>query len=72
VSDLKPWSEVDEDGLDRVEALVADAVAAEGVSNVHEGGSYYAERVIKRAIEQGTLSLAWPPLQQMMGKDSLR
>lgn len=53
-----PIGQIDADGLDEVEALVADAAAVEGVGNVHEGGSYYAERIIRRAIEQGTLSLA--------------
>jgi hypothetical protein len=58
--ELKPWDELDADGLDRVEALVADASAVEGICNAHEGAGYYAERIIKRAIEQGTLHLASP------------
>lgn len=52
-----PVGEVDADGLDRVEALVADASAVEGVANVHEGSSYFAERIIRRAIEQGALQV---------------
>jgi len=50
-----PIGEVDADGLDEVERIVCDATAIEGVCNVHEGGGYYAERVIRRAIEQGWL-----------------
>lgn len=49
-----------EDGLDPIEALVADAAAAEPLRMVHEGGGYYAERIIRRAIAQGTLVLATP------------
>jgi hypothetical protein len=52
---------LDADGLDIVEALVADACAAERSRGVHEGGEYYAERIIRRALEQGTLALANPP-----------
>jgi hypothetical protein len=52
---------LDADGLDQVEGLVADATAAEGVCNVHEGGGYYAERIIRRALEQGTLLLGRDP-----------
>jgi dsDNA-binding SOS-regulon protein len=48
----------DEDGLDPIGALVCDAAAAEPSRMVHEGGEYYAERVIRRAIAQGTLVLA--------------
>lgn len=51
---------VDADGLDIIEALVADASAIEGVANVHEGSSYYAERLIRRAIEQGNLAVTGP------------
>jgi hypothetical protein len=50
--------ERDEDGLDVIEALVADAAAAEPSRMVHEGGEYYAERIIRRAIAQGNLALA--------------
>ncbi len=52
---------IDADGNDRIEALVLDATAIEGVANVHEGSGYFAERVIRRAIEQGTLRLGTPP-----------
>jgi hypothetical protein len=52
------WGPLDDDGLDPIEALVADAAAAEGPGRLHESGSYYAERIIKRAIAQGTLILA--------------
>jgi hypothetical protein len=51
---------VDADGLDVIEALVADATAVEGVANVHEGSGYFAERVIRRAVEQGTLVVIGP------------
>lgn len=51
---------VDADGLDVIEALVADATAVEGVANVHEGGDSFAERVIRRAVEQGTLIVIGP------------
>lgn len=44
-----------------MEGLVANAVAVEGVANVHEGSSYFAERVIRRAIKQGTLKLGRDP-----------
>lgn len=51
--------EIDCDGLDAVERLCYDAAKAEGVcANVHEGGGYYAERIIRRAIQQGTLIVA--------------
>lgn len=56
-----PIGEVDADGLDRVEALVADATAVEGVANVHEGSGYFAERVIRRALQQGSLCLPEQP-----------
>ena len=52
---------VDADCLDIIEALVSDACAAESPRGVHEGGEYYAERIVRRAIEQGTLALAVPP-----------
>lgn len=48
----------DEDGLDAIQALVCDAAAAEPARMVHEGGEYYAERIIRRAIVQGTIRLA--------------
>lgn len=63
-----PVGEIDEDGLDEVEAIVADAAAVEGVGQVHEGGSYYAERIIRRAMQQGKLSLATrtPDLREVL------
>lgn len=58
ICDCSPCAcERDEDGLDAIEALVADAAAAERPRMVHEGGEYYAERIIRRAIKQGTLRL---------------
>ena len=42
---------------DVVEDIVSDACAAEPPRGVHEGGEYYAERIVRRAIEQGTLTL---------------
>lgn len=48
---------LDADGLDPIEALVCDASAAEPFQLVHEGGYYYAVRIIRRALEQGTLCL---------------
>ena len=59
-SDAEVTEAIDEDGLDIIEALVADATAVEGVANVHEGGDYFAERVIRRAIEQGNLRVTAP------------
>ena len=59
-SDAEVTEAIDEDGLDIIEALVADATAVEGVANVHEGGGYFAERVIRRAIEQGNLRVTGP------------
>jgi hypothetical protein len=53
---LRQWmAETDVDGLDRIEQIVCDATAVEGVAAVHEGSGYFAERVIRRAIEQGKL-----------------
>ncbi len=53
-----PVGEVDGDGLDGVERACFDASAVEGMSKVHEGCGYYAERIIRRAIQQGNLRLA--------------
>lgn len=52
--------EQDEDGLDAIKALVADA-APWPRRMVHEGSEYYAERIIRRAIAQGTLALTRTP-----------
>lgn len=45
------------DGNDIIETIVMDASADEPFIGVHEGGSYYAERLIRRAILQGKLTI---------------
>jgi hypothetical protein len=60
LDNLAAWlaDNTDDDGLDPIEALVADAASEEACPMLHEAGEYYAERIIKRAIAQGTLVLA--------------
>jgi hypothetical protein len=57
---------LDADGLDQVGGLVADAVAVDGQRLLDEGGGQYAERIIRRALAQGTLVLGRDPNE---GKD---
>lgn len=55
-----PLGEVIED-MDAVERIVHDASEHERHIGVHEGGGYYAERILRRALYRGTIVLGDVP-----------
>jgi hypothetical protein len=60
----------DVDGNDPIENLVSDATVVEGAAaQVHEGSSYFAERVIRRALKQGNLRLDGDALKAARGDE---